>query len=116
MSTEIAKYTEVNDGQVRWYAETHELVAALVKVGYTCEAYQGYSTLAEPKRDPEAYHEFDDNAEPYSDLCSRVLSIEADEIADGTEIETLAYNPSAVGNHRLQCSGGLYQAVWLQAP
>jgi len=112
MSTEtaIAKYTEVNDGQVRWYAETQELVAALVKVGYTCDAYQGYWALAEPMRDPEEYH----NADAYSDLCSRTSPIETDEIIVGTE--TLAYNPAGVGNHRLECSECLYQAVLNATP
>ena len=114
MTTTLAQYTQINDGETIWYADTTELVAALVEVGYTCDAYQGYWAVAEPQHEDDYSKYCEEGA--YSALCSRTESVEGDSIPDGTPVETLAYYPYAVGEHRLQCSEALYQAVWAATP
>ena len=100
---ELAQYTEIYEGLgVRWYAESAELVAALVAVGYACDAHQGVWALAEPSAQGDAY----------SALCGRVSPVDGDDIPAGTLVEELAYDPALVGRKRMRCTGDLYQAVW----
>jgi hypothetical protein len=141
----LAKYTLVDDGQTRWYAETADLVAGLVAAGYTYERYQGYDAVAEPTNvrctsgrcaaawgedndgeddlprehtHPRGSVDGPDGGDPYSVLCSLVSPEDREVVmADPeTEVESLDYEPGTVGNRRLRVSRDLGEAVYAATP
>jgi hypothetical protein len=112
----LAKYTLVNDGQTRWYADTADLVAGLVAAGYTYERYQGYDAVAEPAQDTD--DDGPDGRDAYSILCSLVSAVDREVVmADPeAEVETLEYQPGTVGERRLRVSRDLGEAVYAATP
>ncbi|MGB8265219.1 MAG: hypothetical protein WCE44_02735 [Candidatus Velthaea sp.] len=104
-------YTRIRDGQVTWYAESAALVTAFVRGGWTPDPYQGYDAIAQPAVDDDDEIE-PGTTDPYSLLCAAVTPIDEDEIPDGTLLETVEYDPCAVGEHRLRVSYDLYAAIF----